>query len=194
MEANEHEKIEEESQDNEQENKEEDGKKKIYSISAGMVSAYATEYLENVFRNILNQKENIFEDTNTPEDYLVTIIAGGVSGLLDDLPTLPNVVMSTALYYGLYAAIDSLKGKEIDGEKLVKDFVIDVFFIYLLVLFYEAFQKQKDDPESFCEALAAALPLDTLISLYYAFRDYFSKESDGNDKKRLSKRGEESII
>ncbi|NLD25893.1 MAG: hypothetical protein GX661_00880 [Acholeplasmataceae bacterium] len=174
--------------------KENKNSNKVINISAGIVSSYATEYLENVFRNILHQEENIFKDTNSPEDYLVAIVAGAACSLFDNLPTFPSVVMSTALYYGLYAGIDSLKGKDIEEEKLVKDFLIDVFFIYLIFLFYEAFQTKNNDASTFTEALADNLPLDTLISVYYALRDYFTEEKNGNDKKRLSKRKEDSII
>ena len=74
-----------ENENNKNKEKAKDNSKiKIVNISAGIVSGYVGEYLENVFTNILNREANVLKDNNEFEDYLVTIIQGGVEGLLKE--------------------------------------------------------------------------------------------------------------
>ncbi len=181
----------------EENNQENCFEKKIPAISAEIVAGFTSEYIENVFTNILKQEKDILKDNNTPEDYLVSIIQGGASGFFEGkFNDFQNVVFSTGLYYGLYAAFDELLGKDVDYSRIAFDFIIDIFFLYLLVLFYNFFigdnsrgdnskgnNSEKED-DGFLSALNDALPMEVLISLYYAFRTYFTeKNQENNDKK-----------
>ena len=73
---------------NEEPNKE---KERIAAVSSGIVAGYVSEYLENVFFNILNREENILKDNFEFSDYLVSIIQGWAGGLLEDLRFMPSL-------------------------------------------------------------------------------------------------------
>ncbi|MGI6767603.1 MAG: hypothetical protein ACOX43_00685 [Bacilli bacterium] len=174
-----------ENNNNKQENKKDDSKVKI-ETSAGIVSGYVGEYLENVFINILNKEENILKDNNKLEDYLVTIIQGGVEGIFEGRLSLFNaVVLASGLQYALYWMFDELAGKSRE-DNFVPNFIFDIFFIYLIFLVYNYFKNNdEEEEEGFLPALSEGLESEILISLYYAFKTHIIDKKSGNNSERV---------
>ncbi|HHX80364.1 MAG TPA: hypothetical protein GX692_04810 [Acholeplasmataceae bacterium] len=174
-----------ENENNKNKEKAKDNSKiKIVNISAGIVSGYVGEYLENVFTNILNRETNVLKDNNEFEDYLVTIFQGGVEGLFEGRLSIFNaVVLATGLQYVLYWAFQEIAGKTVDNN-FVPNFILDIFFIYLIILIYNYFQKNNEE-EGFLPTLSENLETEILISLYYAVKTHILNKKSGNNSERV---------
>ncbi|MDD4000270.1 MAG: hypothetical protein PHX62_05190 [Bacilli bacterium] len=159
----------------------EQNSKLISYISSGVVVNYVSEYLENVFGNLLNQEQNPLIDKKTFKDYLIAIIVGGIGGLFfTKVSDFKAVVLAVGLNYGLYASIDDFLKKDVDWEKYFKSFFVNSFNIYLISIGYQYFLKGKDQDESsgFLEITAKALPFGVILSLYFALKDYLIKNNN----------------
>lgn len=185
---------EEKDQDQKEKSPAEKTKEKIGDISAGIVSGYVGEYLENVFLNILNREEEFLKDNSTSVDYVVSIIQSGTEGLLaDKLSDFNAVVLATGLQYALYQAFNEILGKE--EENLLQNFIIDVIIIYFLILGYNLltknpFDNNDEEEGGFLKGLSEGLPKEVLVSLYYAFKTFIrnkkeEKKKENDDKKKL---------
>ncbi|MGB4694872.1 MAG: hypothetical protein WBK54_06920 [Bacilli bacterium] len=161
---------------NEEPNKE---KERIAAVSSGIVAGYVSEYLENVFFNILNREENILKDNFEFSDYLVSIIQGWAGGLLEDkLGDFHALIVGTGLQYVLYAAIDEIRGKEVTYD-FIFDFLTDVFIISLLTFGYRVLFPKNDNNGTFFAF--EDFSLEILISLYYALK---ARIRNGNSQKK----------
>lgn len=105
-------------------------------ISVGIVAGFIGQYVGDVIYNFLENKGYSYEIRSTDSLYIAGIVSGGaVSVFNNKLPLFSSVLLSVGMFYAIYDATDKLLGgKGMSEKNLLKEFIFDTIFIYILVV------------------------------------------------------------
>jgi hypothetical protein len=131
--------------------------KDLINLAGALTSSYITEYLENVFVNIWNRKENdcfvdIFRNNYEFGDYFVAVIVPLFTENLSDKinPFILNIFI-IGMYYSFTAVINKIqKDEDVNGFEFVFDIIIDVIiidFLFKIIDYFKCLLKNKNEKD-----------------------------------------------
>ena len=160
------------------------------SATAGFVGQYFSDFVTNLVRG----KPDLFVRASGYEKYIAGIASGFTSAVFSSrIALLPLTLLTTGVYYGIARVLSSDDAEPL-GNRLVPDYLRDVFIIFLLLLLLqeqlsksERFRNQQSDP--WADALSSGI----LPSVYFGLRDIIfpNETAEGetdNNKKRMEQR------
>lgn len=144
-------------------------------ISVGIVAGFIGQYVGDVIYNFLENKGYSYEIRSTDSLYIAGIVSGGaVSVFNNKLPLFSSVLLSVGMFYAIYDATDKLLGgKGMSEKNLLKEFIFDTIFIYILVVlqntFVDLFFPNLDNNSNtlFSDEIIITLITGIIINSYY---------------------------
>lgn len=144
-------------------------------ISVGIVAGFIGQYVGDVIYNFLENKGYSYEIRSTDSLYIAGIVSGGAVAVFNNkLPLFSSVLLSVGMFYAIYDTTDKLLGgKGMNEKNLLKEFIFDAIFIYILVAlqntFIDLFFPNLDNNSNtlFSDEIIITLITGIIINSYY---------------------------
>lgn len=168
----------------------------------GAVTSYIATFISQAIEKEFFDNEIVIDIGESI--YLSTTIAGAFSAIIISKTSLfQGVVAAVALNKALRAVLEScLKGKKIDEEKLLRDFIFDSILVFYIVLLLkriltifdngqcndsnEELDNEYDNNNNQTSTLLTDTIVSIVINLYYVFKKYQIEDDSSNNKNKLT--------
>lgn len=143
--------------------------------SIGAIAGFIGQYIGDVIYSLIENKGYSIEIRSEESLYIAGVASGAISQVYSDkLDLLSSVALSVGLFYMIYDVSDQLLGGEgMRRRNYIKDFLIDVFIIYILVCFqntfFDLFFPNRNDENIlfFDDQVITILITNIIINTYY---------------------------
>ena len=143
--------------------------------SIGAIAGFVGQYIGDLIYSLIENKGYSIEIRSEESLYIAGIVSGSISNIYGEkFDLLSSVALSVGIFYMIYDVSDQILGGDgMRNRNYLKDYLIDVFIIYILVLFQNIFlelffpRRSNEENTFFDDEVITILITNVIINTYY---------------------------